>query len=42
VPSVGWQGAGLLQVTVLPLVAAAIMLIVRTPLFNNAVRAASH
>ena len=42
VPSIGWQGAGLLQVTVLPLAAAAIMLIVRTPLFNNAVRAASH
>jgi hypothetical protein len=42
VPGVGWQGAGLLLVTGLPLAAAAIMLIVRTPLFNNAVRAASH
>ncbi|BCW06261.1 hypothetical protein NtRootA1_23990 [Arthrobacter sp. NtRootA1] len=38
VPQFGWQGAGLLQVTVLPLAAAAIMLIVQTSLFNNAAR----
>jgi MFS family permease len=42
VPTLGWQGAGLLQVTVLPLLAAAIMLIVQPSLFNNAVRAATH
>jgi MFS family permease len=42
VPKLGWQGAGLLQVTVLPLVAAAIMLIVQPSLFNNAARAATH
>ena len=42
VPALGWQGAGLLQVTVLPLAAAAIMLIVRTSLFNNASRPATH
>lgn len=42
VPMLGWQGAGLLQVTVLPLVAAAIMLIVQPSLFNNAARAATH
>jgi MFS family permease len=42
VPTLGWQGAGLLQVTVLPLVAAAILLIVQTSLFNNAAPAAAH
>lgn len=42
VPQFGWQGSGLLQVTVLPLAAAAIMLIVHTSLFNNAPRAAAH
>ncbi|MBT2532999.1 MFS transporter [Arthrobacter sp. ISL-48] len=42
VPALGWQGAGLLQVTLLPLLAAAIMLIVRPTLFNNAVPAAAH
>ncbi|UVJ41331.1 MFS transporter [Arthrobacter sp. CJ23] len=42
VPMLGWQGAGLLQVTALPLVAAAIMVIVRPSLFNNAARAATH
>ncbi|BCW45169.1 MFS transporter [Arthrobacter sp. StoSoilB5] len=42
VPMLGWQGAGLLQVTVLPLLAAAIMLIVRPSLFNNAAAAAAH
>jgi len=42
VPTVGWQGAGLLQVTLLPLVAAAILLLVQPKLFNNAAPAAAH
>jgi len=42
VAKLGWQGAGLLQVTAVPLVAAAIMLIVQTRLFNNAASSAAH
>ena len=42
VPTLGWQGAGLLQVTALPLVAAAVMLIVQPSLFNSAARGAAH
>jgi MFS family permease len=42
VPSLGWSGAGLIQVTLFPLVAAAVLLAVRPKLFNNAGFAATH
>jgi MFS family permease len=42
VAKIGWNGAGLLQITVLPLVAAAIMLIVQTSQFNNAAQSSGH
>jgi MFS family permease len=41
VAKLGWNGAGLVQITLLPLVAAAIMLIVRPAQFNNAARSAA-
>ena len=42
VSAFGWRGAGLVQVTLLSLIGAVIMLLVRTSLFNNAARAAAH
>ena len=42
VSAFGWRGAGLVQVTLLSLIGAVIMLLVRTSLFNNAARAVAH
>jgi MFS family permease len=42
VAGIGWRGAGLVQVTLLSLVAAAVLVIVRTSQFNNAVQQPGH
>jgi MFS family permease len=42
VSAFGWRGAGLIQVSLFSLIGAVMMLLVRTSLFNNAVRAAAY
>ena len=42
VAGLGWRGAGLVQVTLLSLVAAGVLVLVRTSQFNNAVQQPGH